>query len=63
MLSQDLARSHAFDEVNAPVLVIRGADDDMMSRVDSQVRAEIVNQVHTGDVPYLELRAWATASL
>jgi alpha-beta hydrolase superfamily lysophospholipase len=41
--------------VNAPVLVIRGGSDEIMSRADSQAIAEIVNQVHSGRARYLEI--------
>jgi pimeloyl-ACP methyl ester carboxylesterase len=41
-------------KVNAPVLVIRGSDT-IMSRADSEVIAQMVNQVHPGKARYLEI--------
>jgi pimeloyl-ACP methyl ester carboxylesterase len=42
-------------KVNAPVLVIRGASDDIMSRADGEAIVQIVNQVHPGHAQYLEI--------
>jgi pimeloyl-ACP methyl ester carboxylesterase len=41
--------------VNAPVLVIRGTADTIMSRADSEAIAQIVNQVHPGHARYLQI--------
>jgi len=41
--------------VNAPVLVIRGSADDVMSRADSEAIAESVNRAHPGRARYLEI--------
>jgi pimeloyl-ACP methyl ester carboxylesterase len=52
---QALNLGDAWQKVNAPVLVIRGGADEIMSRADSQAIAEIVNQVHPGRARYLEI--------
>lgn len=52
---QALNLGEAWQKVNAPVLVIHGSDDDVMSRADSQAIADIVNQVHPGRARYLEI--------
>jgi len=52
---QALNLGDAWQKVNAPVLVIRGGADDIMSRTDSQAIVEIVNQVHPGHARYLEI--------
>lgn len=52
---QALNLGEAWQKVNAPVLVIRGSADDIMSRADSQAIADIVNQVHPGRARYLEI--------
>jgi pimeloyl-ACP methyl ester carboxylesterase len=52
---QALNLGDAWQKVNAPVLVIRGGADDIMSRADSQAIVEIVNQVHPGHARYLEI--------
>jgi pimeloyl-ACP methyl ester carboxylesterase len=44
-----------WQRVSAPVLVIRGGSDDIMSRADSETIAQIVNQVHPGNARYLEI--------
>jgi len=41
--------------VNAPVLVIRGTADNIMSRADSEAIAQIVNQAHPGRARYKEI--------
>ena len=41
--------------MSAPVLVIRGGADEIMSRADSEAIAQIVNQVHPGHARYLEV--------
>ena len=45
----------AWQQVNAPVLVIRGSADDVMSRADSEAIAESVNRAHPGRARYLEI--------
>jgi pimeloyl-ACP methyl ester carboxylesterase len=52
---QALNLGEAWQKVNAPVLVIRGSADDIMSQADSQAIAEIVNRVHPGHARYLEI--------
>jgi pimeloyl-ACP methyl ester carboxylesterase len=52
---QALNLGEAWQKVNAPVLVIRGAADEVMSRADSEAIAQIVNQVHPGHARYLEV--------
>lgn len=52
---QELNLGDAWQKVSAPVLVIRGGTDDIMSRADSQAIAEIVNQAHPGRARYLEI--------
>jgi pimeloyl-ACP methyl ester carboxylesterase len=44
-----------WQKVNAPVFVIRGASDDIMSRADSEAIVQIVNQVHPGHAQYIEI--------
>jgi alpha-beta hydrolase superfamily lysophospholipase len=44
-----------WQKVNSPVLVIRGTNDSIMSRADSEAIAQIVNQVHPGHARYLEI--------
>jgi pimeloyl-ACP methyl ester carboxylesterase len=52
---QALNLGEAWQKVNAPVLVIRGGADTIMSRADSEAIAQIVNQVHPGRARYLEI--------
>jgi pimeloyl-ACP methyl ester carboxylesterase len=52
---QALNLGEAWQKVNAPVLVIRGGADDIMSRADSETIAQIVNQAHPGRARYLEV--------
>jgi pimeloyl-ACP methyl ester carboxylesterase len=52
---QALNLGETWQRVNEPVLVIRGAADNIMSRADSEALAQIVNQVHPGDARYLEI--------
>ncbi len=44
-----------WQDVNAPVLVVHGSNDTIMSRADSEAVAQIVNQVHPGHARYLEI--------
>ena len=48
-----------WQRVSAPVLVIRGKADTIMSRADSEAIAQIVNQVHPGQARYLEIDGMA----
>jgi uncharacterized protein len=55
---QQLQRLHlgdAWQNVDAPVLVIHGSADQVMSRADSETIAEIVNAAHPGRARYLEI--------
>lgn len=53
---QALNLGEIWQNVNAPVLVIRGTADTIMSRADSEAIAQIVNQVHSGHARYLEIK-------
>ena len=48
---QALNLGEAWQKVTAPVLVIRGGADDIMSRADSEAIAQIVNQVASRSRP------------
>jgi pimeloyl-ACP methyl ester carboxylesterase len=52
---QALNLGEAWQNVSAPVLVIRGTADSIMSRADSEAIAQIVNQVHPGHARYVEM--------
>jgi pimeloyl-ACP methyl ester carboxylesterase len=52
---QALNLGETWQKVNAPVLVIRGAADDVMSRADSEAIAQIVNLVHPDHARYMEM--------
>jgi len=52
---QALNLGELWQNVNAPVLVIRGSADDIMSRADAEAIAQIVNQVHPGRARYVEI--------
>ena len=52
---QALNLGEVWQSVTAPVLVIRGGVDDIMSRADSESIARIVNQVHPGRAHYMEI--------
>jgi pimeloyl-ACP methyl ester carboxylesterase len=52
---QALNLGQAWQQVDAPVLVIHGAADTIMSRADSSAIAEIVNQAHPGRARYVEI--------
>ena len=52
---QALNLGEAWQKVSAPVLVIHGGADEVMSRADSEAIAEIVNQAHPGQARYLEI--------
>lgn len=52
---QALNLGEVWQSVDAPVLVIRGSKDTIMSRADSSAIAEIVNRAHPGRARYLEV--------
>jgi pimeloyl-ACP methyl ester carboxylesterase len=52
---QALNLGAVWQNVDAPVLVIRGSKDTIMSRADSSAIAETVNRVHPGRARYLEV--------
>jgi pimeloyl-ACP methyl ester carboxylesterase len=52
---QGLNLGEVWQRVNAPVLVIRGAGDNIMSRSDSEAIVRIVDQVHPGRARYMEI--------
>lgn len=52
---QALNLGQLWQSVDAPVLVIRGSKDTIMSRADSSAIAEIVNRVHLGKARYVEV--------
>jgi pimeloyl-ACP methyl ester carboxylesterase len=56
---QALNLGEVWQNVNSPVLVIRGANDTIMSRADSEAIAQIVNQAHPGHARYLEIEDMA----
>jgi uncharacterized protein len=52
---QALNLGEVWQNVDAPVLVIRGSKDTVMSRADASAIAEIVNQAHPGKASYMEV--------
>jgi pimeloyl-ACP methyl ester carboxylesterase len=52
---QALNLGEVWQSVDAPVLVLRGSRDTVMSRADASAIAEIVNRVHPGKARYLEV--------
>jgi len=52
---QSLNLGDVWQNVKAPVLVVRGGDDTIMSRADSEAIATIVNQVHPGSARYMQI--------
>jgi dipeptidyl aminopeptidase/acylaminoacyl peptidase len=52
-------KNEVWQNVNAPVLVIRGTADAIMSRADSEAIAQTVNQVHPGRARYVEIDGMA----
>lgn len=52
---QKLNLGAAWQNVDAPVLVIHGSADDVMSRGDSETISQIVNAVHPGHARYVEI--------
>jgi len=51
---QALNLGEVWQGVTAPVLVIRGTGDNIMSRADSEAIVRIVNQVHPGRASYVQ---------
>ena len=56
---QALNLGELWQSVTAPVLVIHGSADSIMSRADSEAIAAIVNQVHPGHARYWEVENMA----
>ena len=52
---QGLNLGQAWQDVSAPVLVIRGSADTVMSRADSKAIAQIVNQKRPQQARYIEV--------
>jgi uncharacterized protein len=52
---QALNLGELWQSVEAPVLVIRGSEDTVMSRADSSAISEIVNRAHPGRARYVEV--------
>lgn len=52
---QALNLGEVWQNVDRPVLVIRGSKDTVMSRADSSEIAETVNRVHSGKARYVEV--------
>jgi uncharacterized protein len=52
---QALNLGEAWHKVNAPVLVIHGSSDTIMSRSDSSAIAEIVNSAHPGRARFVDV--------
>jgi pimeloyl-ACP methyl ester carboxylesterase len=52
---QALNLGETWQNVNAPVLVVRGTADSIMSRGDSEAIAQSVNQAHPGKAQYLQI--------
>jgi pimeloyl-ACP methyl ester carboxylesterase len=52
---QALNLGEVWQKVTAPVLVIRGTQDNIMSRTDSEAIVRIVNQAHPGQATYLQI--------
>jgi len=52
---QALNLGEAWQKVSAPVLVIRGTSDTIMSALDSEAIASNVNLVHPGQASYVQI--------
>ena len=52
---QALNLGAVWQQIPAPVLVVRGGDDTIMSRADSEAIARIVNRAHPGNARYVEV--------
>ncbi len=52
---QALNLGELWQNVAAPVLVVHGASDPIMSQADSEAIAQIVNQAHPGHARYLQI--------
>ena len=53
---QDLNLGKVWQEVDAPVLVLHGTSDTIMSRSDSRAISDIVNRAHPGHATYAEIQ-------
>jgi len=53
---QDLNLGKVWQEVEAPVLVLRGTADTIMSASDSHAIADIANRAHPGHATYVEIQ-------
>jgi pimeloyl-ACP methyl ester carboxylesterase len=53
---QDLNLGKVWESVTAPVLVVHGGADTIMSQSDSRAIAEIVNRAHPGHASYVEIK-------
>jgi len=51
---QELNLGETWQNINVPVLVLRGTADPIMSDADSRAIAENVNRTHPGQAPYVE---------
>ena len=56
---QALNLGESWQKVNAPLLVIHGTADTIMSGADSEALAQIVNQTHPGHARYLQIDGMA----
>jgi pimeloyl-ACP methyl ester carboxylesterase len=54
---QDLNLGRVWEEVNAPVLVLHGSADTIMSQSDSRAIANTVNRAHPGHASYVEIES------
>lgn len=52
---QALNLGETWQKIDAPVLVIRGGADDIMSQADAEAIVQIVNQAHPGHARYLQI--------
>jgi pimeloyl-ACP methyl ester carboxylesterase len=52
---QELNLGELWEKVSAPVLVMRGSGDNIMSRADAEAIARTVNQVHPGNARYEQI--------
>ena len=53
---QGLNLGEAWENVDVPVLVLRGTGDTIMSESDSRTLADIVNRQHPGNARYVEIK-------
>jgi pimeloyl-ACP methyl ester carboxylesterase len=54
---QDLNLGEVWEKVKAPVLVVYGSGDRIMSRADAQAISETVNRMHPGQARFLEIES------